>query len=80
LLRALGFRGVAITDSLSLVRESPVERWARQAVRAGADLVMFASPAHARRAVKALMPLARAGELDEHVMRVLRWKRGLGAG
>lgn len=75
LLRALGFRGVAITDSLSLVREAPVERWARQAVRAGADLVMFASPSHARRAVAALVPLARAGELDEHVMHVLRWKR-----
>jgi beta-N-acetylhexosaminidase len=77
LLRALGFRGVAITDSLSLVREAPVERWARQAIRAGADLVMFASPAHARRAVAALVPLARAGELDEHVMHVLGWKRTL---
>jgi beta-N-acetylhexosaminidase len=77
LLRALGFRGVSITDSLSLVRAAPVERWARQALRAGADMVMFASHWHARRAVAALLPLARAGELDDHVMRVLRWKRAL---
>src|SRR5215208_2320749 len=63
-LRGLGFRGVAITDSLSIVREAPVERWARQAIRGGADLVLFTSPAHARRALAALVPLARAGELD----------------
>jgi beta-N-acetylhexosaminidase len=72
LLRALGFDGVAMTDSLSIVRKAPVERWARQAVRAGADLVLFTSPAHARRAVRALLPLARRGELDEHVARALR--------
>jgi beta-N-acetylhexosaminidase len=48
LLRSSGFRGVAITDSLSIVREAPVERWSRQAVRAGADLLLFTSPAHAR--------------------------------
>ena len=71
LLRSLGFRGVAITDSLSLVREAPVERWAPQAVRAGADMVLFTSNAHARRAVAALLPLARRGELDGHVARVL---------
>jgi len=70
-LRRLGFRGIAITDSLSLVHDAPVERWAPQAVRAGADLVLFTSPAHARRAVRALLPLARRGELDEHVARVL---------
>ncbi|MDX6486686.1 MAG: beta-N-acetylhexosaminidase, partial [Gaiellaceae bacterium] len=34
-LRRLGFQGVAITDSLSLVRAAPVERWAPQAIRAG---------------------------------------------
>jgi len=71
-LRRLGFDGVAITDSLSIVREAPVERWAPQAVRAGADLVLFTSPAHAQRAVAALVPLARRGELDVHVARVLR--------
>jgi beta-glucosidase-like glycosyl hydrolase len=77
LLRSTGFEGIAITDSLSIVREAPVERWARRAVRAGADLVLFTSPAHARRAVVALTPLARRGELDAHVARVLRfaWAR-----
>jgi beta-N-acetylhexosaminidase len=71
LLRRLGFDGEAITDSLSLVHDAPVERWARQAVRAGADMLLFTSPAHARRAIRALVPLARRGELDEHVARVL---------
>ena len=71
LLRSLGFRGLAITDSLSLVHDAPVERWAPQAIRAGADLVLFTSPAHARRAIRALLPLARRGELDVHVSRVL---------
>jgi beta-N-acetylhexosaminidase len=80
LLRGLGFDGVAITDSLSLVHDAPVERWAPQAVRAGADLVLFTSPAHARRAVRALLPLARSGALDEHVARVLRFRRELRAG
>jgi beta-glucosidase-like glycosyl hydrolase len=78
-LRALGFDGVAITDSLSLVREAPVERWAPQAVRAGADMVLFTSPAQAQRAVRALLPLARRGELDEHVARVLRFRAQLRA-
>jgi len=77
LLRGLGFRGIAITDSLSLVRDAPVERWARQAVRAGADMLLFTSPAHARRAVAALVPLARRGELDAHVARVLRYRAAL---
>ena len=75
MLRSLGFRGVAITDSLSLVRAAPVERWAPQAVRAGADLLLFDSPAHARRAIRALVPLARRGELDAHVARVLAFRR-----
>jgi beta-N-acetylhexosaminidase len=74
LLRRLGFDGIAVTDSLSLVRAAPVERWAPQAIRAGADVVLFTSPAHARRAVRALLPLARRGELDEHVRRVLRFR------
>ncbi len=72
LLRSLGFGGVAITDSLSLVRDAPVERWAPQAARAGADLLLFSSPAHAARARRALLPLARSGLLDVHVARVLR--------
>jgi len=77
LLRRLGFDGIAVTDSLSLVRSAPVERWAPQAVRAGADLLLFTSPAQARRAVRALLPLARRGELDEHVGRVLRFRAAL---
>jgi beta-N-acetylhexosaminidase len=78
LLRRLGFDGVAITDSLSLVHDAPVERWAPQAVRAGADMLLFTSPVHARRAIRALLPLARRGELDEHVARVLAFRRMLG--
>jgi beta-glucosidase-like glycosyl hydrolase len=74
-LRHLGFDGVAITDSLSLVRAAPVERWAPQAIRAGADMVLFTSPAHARRAVRSLLPLARRGELDSHVARVIEFRR-----
>jgi beta-N-acetylhexosaminidase len=76
-LRRLGFDGVAITDSLSLVRDAPVERWAPQAARAGADMLLFTSPAHARRAVRALLPLARRGELDRHVARILRFRSQL---
>jgi beta-N-acetylhexosaminidase len=75
LLRSLGFDGVAITDSLNFVRAAPVERWAPRAVRAGADLLLFTNPGYAERAIRALLPLARAGELDEHVARVLRFKR-----
>jgi beta-N-acetylhexosaminidase len=77
LLRRLGFDGLAVTDSLSIVRSAPVERWAPQAIRAGADMVLFTSPAFARRAVRALLPLARDGELDEHVRRVLRFRASL---
>ena len=76
-LRSLGFRGVAITDSLSLVRDAPVERWAPQAARAGADMLLFTSPAHARRAVRALLPLARSGRLDEHVERIERLRAAI---
>lgn len=74
LLRSLGFDGIAITDSLSIVRSAPIERWSPQAVRAGADLLLVTSPAHAARAIRALEPLARGGELDIHVERVLRYR------
>jgi beta-N-acetylhexosaminidase len=77
-LRALGFDGVAITDSLSIVHKAPVERWAPQAARAGADMLLFTSPAHAARAVRALLPLAQRGELDEHVERILRLRALVG--
>jgi beta-N-acetylhexosaminidase len=80
LLRSLGFGGVAITDSLNFMRAAPAEQWARRAVRAGADLVLFTHPAYARRAIDGLLPLARAGELDAHVARVLRWRHQLSRG
>lgn len=78
LLRSLGFEGVAITDSLNFVRRAPVERWAPRAVRAGADLLLFTHPGYAERAIRALLTLARAGELDEHVARVLRFRQRYG--
>lgn len=66
----LGFDGVIVTDSLNIVREPPAY-WPVRAIRAGADLLLFTSAAHARRAIERLLPLARRGELDEHVLRVL---------
>jgi beta-N-acetylhexosaminidase len=80
LLRRLGFEGVAITDSLSLVRGPWPVRWARRAVLAGADLLLFTSPDDARRAIRGLVPLARRGVLDEHVRRVLRLRKSRGLG
>jgi beta-N-acetylhexosaminidase len=73
LLRSLGFRGVAITDSLSIVAHPPRD-WPVAAARAGADLLLFTSPKHARAAIEELLPLARSGELDEHVARVLSFR------
>ena len=73
LLRSLAFEGVAITDSLNVV-QGHAEDWAVAAARAGADLLLFTSPAYAARAIDALVPLARRGELDAHVARVLRFR------
>ena len=73
LLRSTGFRGVAITDSLSIVKHPPPD-WPVAAARAGADLLLFTSPRHARAAIEKLLPLARSGELDAHVARVLRFR------
>jgi beta-glucosidase-like glycosyl hydrolase len=70
LLRSLGFRGVAITDSLDIVRDPPAD-WPVRAIRSGADLLLFTSPPSAARAVRLLLPLAQRGELDAHVERVL---------
>ena len=70
----LHFDGITITDSLSVVR-GRAAGWAVGAARAGADLLLFTSAADARRAIAALVPLARAGSLDEHVLRVLRFKQ-----
>jgi beta-N-acetylhexosaminidase len=76
LLRSIGFDGVAITDSLDVVRGHATE-WAVAAARAGADLLLFTSGADAARAIRVLVPLARRGELDEHVQRVLRFRSTL---
>jgi len=73
LLRDLGFEGVAITDSLDVVR-GHAQEWAVAAARAGADLLLFTSGRDAARAIRALLPLARSGELDAHVARVLRFR------
>jgi beta-N-acetylhexosaminidase len=78
LLRRLGFRGVAITDSVSVFGSEPAVTSAKRAVRAGADLVLLTNGPEAARVIKALVPLARRGLLDEHVRRVLAFRRELG--
>ena len=78
LLRDLGFDGVAVTDSLGVLGSPYAPYWARLALRAGADLVLTTSARDAKRIVAALVPLARAGELDEKLVRVLRYRRSLG--
>lgn len=79
LLRDLGFDGVAVTDSLGVLGSPYAPYWARLALRAGADLVLTTSARDAKRIVDALVPLARAGELDAKLVRVLRYRRSLGA-
>jgi len=78
LLRRLGFRGVAITDSLGVLGSPYAPFWARLAIRAGADLVLTTSARDAARMVNALLPLARRGMLDQKVVRVLRYRQTLG--
>src|SRR5688500_1819941 len=78
LLRGLGFRGVAITDSLGVLGSPYAPFWARLALRAGADLVLTTSVRDAGRMVEALVPLARRGELDAKLVRVFRYRRSLG--
>lgn len=78
LLRGLGFDGVAVTDSLGVLGSPYAPYWARLALRAGADMVLTTSARDARRMVAALVPLARVGELDAAVVRVLRYRRSLG--
>jgi beta-N-acetylhexosaminidase len=78
LLRDLGFRGVAVTDSLGVLGSPYAPYWARLALRAGADMVLTTSARDAKRMVDALVPLARAGELDAKLVRVLRYRRDLG--
>jgi beta-glucosidase-like glycosyl hydrolase len=73
LRQTLAFRGITITDSLSVVH-GRAAAWAPAAARAGADLLLLNDPHEAARAIAALVPLAREGALDGHVARVLRWK------
>lgn len=80
LLRSSGFEGVAITDSLSVFGSRYAVFGALASTRAGADLLLFTNGPDARRAIRALVPLARRGLLDEHVARVLRLRRFLGLG
>jgi len=78
LLRSLGFRGVAVTDSLGVLGSPYAPYWARLALNAGADMVLTTSARDAQRIVDALVPLARAGTLDAKLVRVLRYRRSLG--
>jgi beta-N-acetylhexosaminidase len=73
LLHSMGFDGVAMTDSLDVVKGHAAE-WAVAAARAGADLLLFTSGKDAAKAIRALVPLARRGELDDNVRRVLRFR------
>ena len=79
LLRRLGFRGVAITDSIGVLGSPYAPFWARLALRAGADMVLTTSARDARRIVDALVPLARAGELDAKLVRISRYRRAVAA-
>jgi len=78
LLRHLGFRGVAMTDSLDVAGSSHAVPWAKRAIRAGADLLLVTNPSDARRVVDALVPLARQGLLDDAVARVLELRHAKG--
>jgi len=78
LLRSLGFEGVSITDSLGVLGDADARINAVQAIRAGADLVLFTSGTAAVCAVHALVRLARRGELDVHVARVLLFRAQYG--
>ena len=68
-----------MTDSLDVV-QGHAQEWAVAAARAGADLLLFTSGRDAARAIRVLVPLARSGELDEHVRRVLRFRALVGLG
>jgi beta-N-acetylhexosaminidase len=79
LLRRLGFRGIAITDSIGVLGSPYAPFWARLALRAGADMVLTTSARDARRIVDALVPLARAGELDAKLLRISRYRQAVAA-
>lgn len=78
LLRELGFQGVAITDSVSVFGSPEAVPSALKAARAGADLILFTNGRDAARAIRALIPLARRGLLDDNVERVLELRLSLG--
>jgi beta-glucosidase-like glycosyl hydrolase len=67
-----------VTDSLSVFGSRYAVFGALSAARAGADLLLFTHGPDAARAIRALVPLARGGLLDEHVARVLALRRSLG--
>jgi beta-N-acetylhexosaminidase len=77
-LRGLGFQGVAITDSVSVFGSPEAVPSALKAARAGADLILLTNGPDAARAIRALIPLARQGVLDDNVERVLELRRSLG--
>ena len=79
LLRRLGFRGVAITDSIGVLGSPYAPFWAQLAIRAGADMVLTTSARDAGRIVAALVPLARAGELDAKLVRISRYRGSVAA-
>ena len=72
MIRESGFDGVIVTDSLSIVRTGPLARSLGASCDPGRRRPRpLHEPEHARRAIDALVPLARRGVLDEHVRRVL---------
>jgi beta-N-acetylhexosaminidase len=77
-LRGQGFQGVAITDSVSVFGSPRAVPSALKAARAGADLILFTNGRDAARAIRALIPLARRGILDDNVERVLELRLSLG--
>jgi beta-N-acetylhexosaminidase len=78
LLRRTGFKGVAMTDSVSVFGSDWAVITTLAAVRAGADLVLFTNGRDASRAIRALVPLARRGLLDDRVERVLELRHAFG--
>jgi beta-N-acetylhexosaminidase len=78
MVRRMGLDGVAITDSLSVFGSRYAVLAARLAAAAGADLLLFTNGRDAGRAIRALVPVARRGLLDEQVARVLAFRRWLG--
>ncbi len=88
LRRRLGFEGVSITDALDTVAVHAfggTAKAARAAAAAGADLLLYTTPAEAARAHSALLATLRHGQIprtsfEDSVSRVLRLRHRLGAG